>query len=224
MTDQKPIKTDGAAAFFDIDYTIVNGSTSTEFIKYLMEKRLRPLLLFKAAMYLGLHKAGIISYQKMSKKSKLPFIRNLDIKEVKRLSKEAFNNRISKLISPKAIEIIESHKKRGHRIVLASATLDFIAGPIADWLEADLISTKVHVKDNRITGRLDSPVCYGRDKAKMVLSYAKTNNIELSRSYGYSDSLSDVPFLKLFGKPYLVNPDKDSEKVAKNKKIGIIDL
>jgi HAD superfamily hydrolase (TIGR01490 family) len=211
------------AAFFDVDYTLINGSTSSLFLFYLFKKgKVSIFLIIKSIYYLMLYKFNKLSYDQMSKKLKMPFIQNQNSKYIKDLSQEFFEKILKKKINKNALRNINEHKNNRHKIVLSTASLDFIIRPLADYLGADLISTKTEIKNNFYSGKLIGKVCYGKNKAKKVNEYSNKKNIDLDTSYAYSDHVSDIEFLKEIGNSYLVNPNKKLKKIAEKNNINII--
>ena len=211
------------AAFFDVDYTLVDGSSSIEFMKYLFWKGKLPLrIILDAVQFYVKYKFNRISYSELAKRTKLPYIKNKKSKYVKDISQEFFEKILNKKINKKALNKIKTHMKKRHKIVLATASIDFLIRPLADHLGADFISTGTEIKDNYYTGKLTESVCYGKTKAKLVNRYANENKIDLTKSYAYSDHISDLEFLKLVGHPYFVNPNRKIKRIAKKEKIKII--
>src|SRR5439155_20486491 len=57
------------------------------------------------------------------------------------------------------------------------------------------------------TGRLLPPVLAAATKASWIRTFAEREGINLSESFAYSDSMSDLPMLSIVGHPAVVNPD-----------------
>jgi phosphoserine phosphatase len=70
-----------------------------------------------------------------------------------------------------------------------------------------VVATRLEVDGSRYTGNVDGELCYGREKAERVRSLARGMDLDLSRSFAYSDSASDIPLLEMVGHPVAVNPD-----------------
>src|SRR6185312_3870388 len=87
---------------------------------------------------------------------------------------------------------------------------------LADVLAMDgAVGTRWEVVDGEYTGRLAGPFAYGEGKATAVREFAAEQGIDLSVSYAYSDSASDLPMLEAVGHPVAVNPDAPLAEVAK---------
>ncbi|MBD3203702.1 HAD-IB family hydrolase [Candidatus Woesearchaeota archaeon] len=212
-----------SAAFFDVDYTILQGSSSIMFMNYLLFRgKISLKYIVSAAIFFTRYKLNRISYEYLSKNIKLPIIEKKTIKQVNNLSKRFFSKVLIKKIRKKAKKRIEFHRKNNQKIVLASASMDFLLKPLAKHLNADLVCTTTEIKNKIYTGKLSGPVCYGKNKKQLVKDYANKNKIDLKNSFSYSDHVSDLLFLQLTGKPYFVNPNFRLKKIAKTHKIKTI--
>jgi phosphoserine phosphatase len=72
--------------------------------------------------------------------------------------------------------------------------------------------------DGRFTGDLEIPPLVGEARASWLRDYADENGIDLERSYGYADSMSDLPLLEAVGIPVAVNPDVALHRLARARK------
>ncbi|MBU0758214.1 MAG: HAD-IB family hydrolase [Nanoarchaeota archaeon] len=211
------------AAFFDVDYTIVSGSSSASFVMFLFFKgKVSPFFIIKMLYNIVLYKLHRLDYEQMTKQARLPIVDTHNVHDIKKLSEEFFKKRLIKKIKKKALSRISFHKKQRHKVVLATASLDFVVKPVAKYLEVDLISTKSEIFDQYYTGKIIGQLCYGKFKKRLVNEYSAKKNIDLKNSYAYTDHLSDLDFIRLVGHPYAVNPDKRFMKAAKKEHIKII--
>jgi phosphoserine phosphatase len=78
------------------------------------------------------------------------------------------------------------------------------------------------IEDGRYTGRPDGPFTYREGKAEAIRRVAAEERIDLTESYAYSDSESDLPMLRAVGNPVAVNPDAELRRVAKEEGWRII--
>ena len=102
----------------------------------------------------------------------------------------------------------------GRQVYIVSSAPEEIVMPIARMLGASgVVATRAEVVDGRYTGKL-AFYAYGQSKADAMRSLAKRAAIDLSASYAYSDSLTDLPMLEAVGNPRVVNPTRDLRKDA----------
>ena len=88
------------------------------------------------------------------------------------------------------------------------AAARFLAEPLARHLGVKhLVYTRLEVEDGRFTGRVIEPICFGEGKVYWLQQFIEDEGIELSKSYFYTDSITDMPLLDLVGHPMVVNPD-----------------
>ena len=70
-----------------------------------------------------------------------------------------------------------------------------------------MLVTQLVVRDGRFTGEAVRPVCYGAGKIYWAERFAERQDIDLGRSYFYTDSITDLPVLERVGEPRVINPD-----------------
>jgi HAD superfamily hydrolase (TIGR01490 family) len=127
---------------------------------------------------------------------------------------------------PEAIERLVWHAERGHLIVIMSGTLEPLAERTARALEAELgqrglaakirvCATRLEVKCDRCTGRILGEAMFGEAKARAVRQIAADENLDLQRCFAYGDSASDRWMLETVGKPAVVNPSNDLARIAR---------
>ena len=110
-------------------------------------------------------------------------------------------------ISPRAVEKIKNHQECGDVVILLSASTQFVAGFMADYLGIGYQSTVLQIADEHISGEAIGEVCYGVAKLHRADAIARTWNVPLSQCTFYSDSYSDRSLLAYVGHPIAVNPD-----------------
>ena len=110
---------------------------------------------------------------------------------------------------------VEAHHRAGHDVVVVSASSTEMVEPIAALVGADrAIATRMEVDaEGRFTGRIEHSLLHGA-KVDALVADASAHRISLSRSWAYSDSISDRPMLEAVGHPVAVNPDRDLRRLA----------
>jgi putative phosphoserine phosphatase/1-acylglycerol-3-phosphate O-acyltransferase len=120
---------------------------------------------------------------------------------------QAFQELVGQL-QPFAPALIEEHKAKGTKLLLATTSPEPFVRPLAEALGFDdVVSTRWVQADGTYTGETDGPFVWGRAKADAVAAWAEANGIALTRSHAYSDSYFDAPLLDSVGHPVAVNPD-----------------
>jgi phosphoserine phosphatase len=72
----------------------------------------------------------------------------------------------------------------------------------------DVLCATLAEENGTYTGELSGAPVAGDARARMLASFARRRNLDLSRSYAYADSISDLPMLEAVGNPVAVNPDR----------------
>jgi HAD superfamily hydrolase (TIGR01490 family) len=212
-------KAGGVAAIFDVDGTIVASNVVAHYAWLKLRElpvALRPLW---AATFIG----RIPYYWLLDKFSRAHFNRAF-YKNYKgwkpalarRLGTESFSGYVLERLYPEAIAALRAHKRAGHRVVLLSGALDFLLEPFKD-LADDVLTARLEEENGVYTGELSGAPVAGDARARMLASFARRRNIDLSRSYAYADSISDLPMLESVGIPVAVNPDARLRSAAKKR-------
>ena len=118
------------------------------------------------------------------------------------------------LVFAGAADLIAEHKRRGHDVVIVSASAEDIVEPIASTLGAThAMATRLAVEEGRYTGDVAFH-CYGERKVHAIHDLASREGYPLEHCYAYSDSISDLPMLEAVGYPSVVNPDRSLRREA----------
>lgn len=225
MSASKPTKT---AAFYDVDGTLIRTNIVHAYAFYAARQ---PSLLESAAKIVktGLSVPLFALSDKVSRKwFNALFYRNyagMSRDRLEVLAEELFEEVLEPNIYPRARELIAQSKRAGHRQVLVTGGLDFTMLPLARHLGVDdLIANQLEFSGGYATGKLTKPFVAGATKAQIIRDFATHHDIDLTRSYGYTDSYSDYPMLAVVGRPTAVNPDLRLRSVARSYDWPIISL
>jgi HAD superfamily hydrolase (TIGR01490 family) len=140
-------------------------------------------------------------------------------------SEELFEDVLKPAIFPGTRELIAQSKKIGQRQIVISGALDFTIDRLCQYLEIDeYAANRLEFVNGYATGRILPPVMASATKAKWMREYAEREDINLSESYAYSDSISDLPMLSIVGHPVAVNPDFRLKQTARQHDWAVLDL
>lgn len=125
-------------------------------------------------------------------------------------------------IRPSMREVVERHREAGDELVLLTASSPYVALPLAEDLEMPhTLSTRFGVVDGRFTGELEC-LCYGAGKVELSEVWAEENDVDLSASWFYSDSYTDLPMLERVGHPVVVHPDPRLGRWARQHSVEVV--
>ena len=203
------------AAFFDMDGTVVLGHTVSYYVRDLY--RTGDISLLRVAelgSVLLRYKLSLIDMPRVMAGA-VSRMRGQQEVEVAARCDRVFDEHIRDRVSEAAVEAIQGHRRRGHRVVLLTASTPYLAEPLARYLEVeDYLCTQLETAEGAFTGAMVSPPCFGAGKCHWALDYSASHGVDLGRSYFYTDSYSDLPMLQAVGRPRIVNPDPRLRLVA----------
>lgn len=198
-------------AIFDVDFTLTSKETSLELYKYMVRKK--PILI----KHLPKHLITLLLYgtkiydEKKTKQAFLRFLDGMKEQELQTLMKGFYRDKLSNIIYEDSIKMIKKLKKEGCKIYLISASPEFYLNELYNIKEVDkVIGTKFRVENGVFKPVMEGANCKGEEKVKRLMEELKKDNIEVDfkGSYMFSDSLADLPLLRLVGKGYLINYKK----------------
>ena len=198
-------------AIFDIDFTITRKETLMQFYRYMISRDKKNIKFLPRALYSGMMYGIKVYDEKRVKESFLKFIENIDEKDLKIITKEFYEERLTKILYADAIDMIRKLKSEGCMVILISASPEFYVKEFYAIEEVDLIiGTKFTFNEGKFMRKMDGANCKRDEKVKRLNEVLKNKNIEVDykNSYMFSDSLSDLPLLELVGNPYLINYKK----------------
>lgn len=202
------------AAFFDLDRTIINDFSAKQFVKSrLLSGKSTPKELLSQFIAIIAYASGNRDFESLTKISALG-VKGIKEKQFIDLGEEIYHEHLASTIYPESRTLIASHLERGHQVVIISAATRYQVTPIANELGIkDIFCTEMEVQKGKFTGII-SEMCWSEGKARAGRTFAKTNNIDLSKSFFYTDSIDDYPLLEIVGKPIATNPDTKLSQLA----------
>ncbi|HEY2639526.1 MAG TPA: HAD-IB family hydrolase [Streptosporangiaceae bacterium] len=218
-----------AAAFFDVDNTLMRGASIYHFARGLAARKMfgpRDLLRLGwsqlAFRLRGIENADHID---AAREAALAFVAGNRVDDIVRLGEEIYDDRMADRIWEGARELTRRHLSAGQRVWLVTATPVELANILARRLGlTGALGTVAETSDGVYTGRLVGGLMHGQAKAAAVEALAAREGLDLARCSAYSDSANDLPMLRLVGHPNVVNPDSDLLKQAKDMDWPIYDF
>jgi len=208
-----------AAAFFDLDKTLMAGSSGMPFARVAMRHGIvsRRQLASWAVEHM-LYRLRGTTDERTTEVLKVArgLITGVPARDVERMTPEVMASILPR-VYPQMLEEVHGHQDAGRATFIVSAAGDGVVGHLAHVLGMDGgIGTRYEVDDEgSFTGRFDGPFVYGPGKVEAMEVFAAAHGIDLALSYAYSDSLSDLPMLEAVGHAVVVNPDPALAAIAK---------
>ncbi len=201
-----------AAAFFDVDNTVMQGASIFHLARGLHRRKFFTTREIAGAAWkqayfrvVGTEDPDHVSE---TRDSALSFIAGHTVTELQELGEEIFDETMSRRIWPGTRALAQLHLDRGQRVWLVTAAPVEIATIIARrlGLTGAMGTVSEHV-DGVYTGKLVGDLLHGPAKAEAIRALAAREGLDLARCAAYSDSVNDLPMLSLVGEPCAINPD-----------------
>lgn len=199
-----------AAAFFDLDRTVLRGASGPLVTGALVKAGLVPAaslrgqgLLYKFYDVVGETLPAMALARLAASASK-----GWAGEDVRQAGKAAAEE-LEHLVAPYVKGLLERHRKEGRPLVLATTTPHDLVAPLAERLGFDdVIATRYASDgDGAYTGALEGEFVWATGKLDAVRRWASENDVDVSESWAYSDSIYDLPLLWAVAHPRAVNPD-----------------
>jgi HAD superfamily hydrolase (TIGR01490 family) len=210
-----------AAAFFDVDNTMMVGASIFHFAKGLAARDFfswRDLARFTSRQVVLRLSGENHQHMHSSRESALAFVAGKKVDEIVAMGEEIYDEEMAGRIWPGTLALARLHLDTGQRVWLVTATPVELATIIARRLElSGALGTVAESENGVYTGRLVGEVLHGDAKAAAVQALAEREGLDLARCSAYSDSINDLPMLSLVGRPVAVNPDSALRAEAKQR-------
>lgn len=206
------------AAFFDLDKTLMAGSSGMQFAKAAQERGL-------------ISRAQILRWGRDHMRYRIKGATDDETGQILRVARETLAGvsytEISRMwpevlagilprIYPEVLAEVHRHQDEGRLTYIVSAAGSDMVESLAQVLGMDGgIGTRYVVEDGAYTGALDGPFVYGRGKVIAIEGLAAGTELDLDGSWAYSDSASDLPMLEMVGNAVVVNPDLPLLEIAR---------
>jgi len=200
------------AAFFDVDNTLIRGSTIYFLGRgmyqrgYFTKKDISRFVIANLRFRLTgkENKEEIARFQK----SATDFIGGHSVKDIEAIAQEIYDEYVSPAIWQGTIDIAQKHLANKEEVWLVTAAPEDMAVLIAQRLGfTGALGSKAEIKEGMYTGAMVGQLLHGKEKATAITELAKREGFDLDDCYAYSDSNNDLPLLQSVGNPSAINPD-----------------
>ena len=213
-------------ALFDLDNTLIAGDSDYSWGEFLATKKIVDPTYFKKRndQFYRDYQNGeldIFSYLEFSLAPFREFSRTgLDV-----LHKEFMTKYILPMWLPKAEELLENHRFKNDTLIAITSTNYFVVEPICKKLGIEnIIATELEEYDGIFTGKVSGIPSFGQGKVTRLNDWLKTSKLNLKGSTFYSDSINDLPLLKIVESPVAVDPCSKLKEIASEHDWKIISL
>jgi HAD superfamily hydrolase (TIGR01490 family) len=206
------------AAFFDFDGTLIDGYSAMAMMQHRARRREMSPIEMGRLLVVGLEASmGRADFERFMRVGVQAF-RGREASDLDEMGERLMLSVLGGALYSEAWQLVDAHQRRGHTVVIATSALPFQVEPLARELGIEhVLCTRLAVEDGLLTGEVDGPILWGPGKAEAVQEFARTNRVDLERSFGYGNGDEDVDFLSVVGRPRPLNPGKELERVARER-------
>ncbi|HVV88808.1 MAG TPA: HAD family hydrolase [Kofleriaceae bacterium] len=196
-----------AAAFFDLDHTVLRKDTGMSWMRFLRRRgELSAAELGRAMWWAVLYKAAVLDMESLATRLAADLAGQAEA-EMAAKARVWHASDVVPMISPAARHAIRVHRDAGDVVALATGATQYAADAVASGLGIEhTLCSRLEVVDGAFTGRL-AAMCFGAHKVDLARAFAARHGVDLARSTFYSDSYNDLPLLEAVGTAVAVNPD-----------------
>ena len=205
-------------AFFDVDRTIVSVNTGRLFLRDLRRRgEISFFRALRALVWMAKYHLSLIDLQWVATRLAGEMAGKLE-REFADTCRGWVERDVLPLVVPGARGQIEKHRAQGHVLAILSTSPTYVTQPLAEALGIDeVMSTRFEVDHGHFTGRLIGPACVGPGKVHWAEDLGARRQVDLSQSWFYTDSYTDMPMLERVGNRVVVNPDPRLRRMAKRR-------
>ncbi|MGI8845560.1 MAG: HAD family hydrolase [Thermoleophilaceae bacterium] len=207
-----------AAAFFDLDKTLIEGSSAVHFARAAYRAGMRTRREIAGDLYANLKfrfRGSTDEETDALRAAVLGALSGQRVTDLQRLGPTVLAG-ILPLIYTEVLEEAWSHIDAGRPVYIVTAASHELAETLASVLALDGgIGVRSETRNGVYTGEPDGPFTYREGKVQAIEELAEAEGFDLSECFAYSDSESDLPMLRAVGHPVAVNPDRELDRIAR---------
>ncbi len=207
------------AALFDMDLTLLDRSSGQLYMRYLLRTgQIRRRDAARAMWWGFLSRLGLLNMQNLIPRMTVDVAGHSE-EELRTSSERWFEDDVAAHITERGRQRVAEHRSKGHVVAIVSASTQYAVGPMAQHLgiPGQYVCTHLEGCYGHLTGRVVPPVCYGPGKIVWAERFADEYGVDLSASYFYTDSITDLPLLECVAQPVAVNPDPRLRRLAQKR-------
>jgi len=202
------------AAVFDLDGTLIRGTSAERLlVPYLVRQGVigPRQLAASLARALTLPIAGRTGALRRNKR----YLAGVEVEAVHHHLPGFFDDVLSSRYCASALARMQDLQNRGFAVYLLTGAPDFLADAVVRRFGmAGGVGTPLAIRGSRFTGRLAGSHYFGEGKIQAVGELVRAHGLDLERSFGFADHVTDISFLECFRHRVAVEPDSGLRRHA----------
>ena len=189
-------------AFFDFDKTLITKNSTQFFVDFFAPGLMNN---FFSQFYHLQYFLGFINPEDIVE-SWMDFLNGYNEADLREVGERIYHKHLEELLCPKIFNCVRMHQKTGHKTVIITASMDFVVRPVLERFGFDhLICTKIINQNQKWVPK--KPFSFGVGKRILAEKFCEENNLDLSSSYYYADSIADRFLFEAVKHPIVIRPD-----------------
>lgn len=197
-------------AIFDLDHTLLEGDSDVLWGQFLGEQGLVDAREHELEnlRFFDLYKSGNLDIYEFLR-FQFRFLASHPMQDLHRWRARFICDKVEPVVREKARALLDDHRRRGHTLLIITATNSFITAPIASLFGVEhLIATEPEMNEGRYTGGVRGVPSFAAGKVTRLRAWLTEHRCDLRESWFYSDSHNDLPLLREVTHPVAVDPDE----------------
>ncbi|WP_217510450.1 HAD family hydrolase [Vibrio metschnikovii] len=198
-------------ALFDLDHTLIATDSSAQWWHYMSKigwLKKESALHHQHAQMMAEYDHGVLDMHDYLKLTLAPLV-GKEYQQVSQTAEAFVQQHLFKQLYPMAQQLIREHQQAGRRVVIVSASEDFLVRPWQQLLATDAaIGIEIETQQGFITGQARTPLSYREGKVAVINRWLAEQGISPGDCYAYSDSHNDIAMLEFASHPVATNPNQ----------------
>ncbi len=213
------METKNELVIIDLDDTLLNGQSQEELLFYLRKSGLVSFWRFAFfSLWILCYKFGLVHDPEKIMRRAYQLLAEKKVSDIEKRMEDFFSGHLKRLLYADGRVLIARHQREGRTILLLSNSPDFLVKRAAAYLSVPyFIATRLEVKNERFTGKIEKEIMYGENKLKESEAFARGHGFNLKEAWAYGDHFSDLFLMERVGHPVAVNPGKALKRIAEER-------
>jgi putative phosphoserine phosphatase/1-acylglycerol-3-phosphate O-acyltransferase len=205
-------------ALFDFDGTIISGYSAVAFFQEQLKRgHMSPRDFVELLSVMASFGVGVLGFPALMLAA-AQFLRGVREDSYAAFGEDVFKSHLARQIYPETRALVEAHMRKGHTVAIISSATPYQVAPAARSLDIEhVLCTRLQVEDGEFTGAVKRPICFGQGKVIAAESLSKKFDVDLDKSFFYSDSTDDIELLERVGNPRPLNPSNRLLAIAEQR-------
>lgn len=203
-------------AIFDLDNTLLADDSDFLWGQFLVDQGMVDAEWYakQNQHFYDQYKAGSLDIHEFQRFSLQPLIEH-PRETMLALRSRFIRECIQPVIAPSAPALIAKHRARNDTLLIITATNSFVTTPIAELLGiVNLLATEPERIDGTYTGAIAGTPCFQAGKLVRLDQWLEQQPQAFAQTWGYSDSINDLPLLERVDYPTAIDPDAQLADIA----------